>query len=821
MRKATIGKGAASASILAMTLALATPAAAQTGADTDGEEQDAALEENEAAERSNNNVIVVTAQKREENLQEVGLTVTALGEGALRERNIQSLADIAAAVPGLSYINSANNTPVYNLRGVGFYDTSLGSYPTTSVYLDQVPLPFPVLTNLTAFDLQRIEVLKGPQGTLFGQNSTGGAINYIANRPTDIFEAGIEASYGRFNHFVGSGYVSGPLADGLSARLAFRGEGSGPWQYSYTRDDENGRLENYAARLLVDWEPSDTLSFQLNLNGWLDKNEPQAVQYFAFNQQAITNVLPPVRNYPFVPDDSPRAADWSVENGMYRDLEFWQAALRGDWEFADGITLTSITSYIDFNQDGALDQDGINFQDIDLRFFYGDIQSFSQELRIANDDFSRFRWIIGANYSHDEVFYRENLVYGDGSGGNNQAPPNQIESSENFSDQVMDNYALFASADWDVTDDLTLKAGLRYTRAERTADICNLDGTLTPMGGPARRNFPVGGANRLFDFLADVFAPGNTYPDIGVIDDCFNLNDPDPQNVNENNLGPYQPGLFTASLNEDNISWRVGLDYNVNPDLLLYANVARGYKAGGFGNINAAIDFQFRPAVQESITNYEVGFKSTLADGMMTFNGAAFYMDYQDKQLRTKDINPIFGIIDALNNVPESHILGFELDANVTPGPGWNFGAAFTYLSSEIDTYSGISAAGVVADFAGTVIPFTPEYQIGVNGRYEWDISTNVSAFVAGQLTYSSETWAAIGGHPDATLDLAPDFNMTDYLLVDAQVGIRSEDGWRVMLWGKNLTSEYYWTNVVAGQDQIVRYAQRPAEYGITVGFDF
>ena len=162
------------------------------------------------------NEIIVTANKREENINRVGLSIAAVGQDALAERAIQSVADIAQAVPGLTYTNSANNTPIYTLRGVGFYDTSLGSYPTTSVYLDQVPLPFPILTTLTAFDLERIEVLKGPQGTLFGQNSTGGAINYIAAKPTSDLAAGVELSYGRFDSFVGSGYVSGPI----SARCA-------------------------------------------------------------------------------------------------------------------------------------------------------------------------------------------------------------------------------------------------------------------------------------------------------------------------------------------------------------------------------------------------------------------------------------------------------------------------------------------------------------------------------------------------------------------------------------------------------------------------
>lgn len=769
--------------------------------------------------------IIVTAQKREEKLSDVGLTISAIGSEQISERSIQSLADVAAAVPGLTYINSANNTPVYNLRGVGFYETSLGSYPTTSIYVDQVPLPFPVLTNLTAFDLQRIEVLKGPQGTLFGQNSTGGAINYIANKPSRQFQAGFEASYGRFDQIIGSAYVGGPLSDTVRARLAGRVENSGPWQYSYTRPgDKNGRAKNYAARFLVDWEPSDTLSFELNLNGWKDQNQPQAVQYFKFNQQAVTNVSPAVRNYPLSPM-TPRAADWSDENGMFRNLQFGQAALRGDWEFIAGITLTSITSYVDFKQKGALDQDGINFQDIDLRAFTGNIKSFSQELRVANSDDASFRWIVGANYSRDKVFYRENIVYGEGSGGNNFAgTPFAIESSENFSDQRMRNYAAFASGDLDLGDKITLKAGVRYTKAERIADICNIDGSLTgypgALGGPANRNFAVGGVNRLFDFLADAFAPGNNYPNIPV-GGCFNLNDPSPLNPQANPARPFEPGLFTAELSEDNISWRTGVDFKPNEDLLIYANVSKGYKAGGFGNINAAINFQFRPVVQESILNYEAGVKYQSPDRKFSINAAGFYMDYKNKQLRTKDINVVFGIIDALNNVPKSHIQGFEVEANAAPARGWNFGLAATYLKSKIDRYSGTSAAGVTADFAGTVIPFTPEWQIGANGRYEFDVGGSLKAYVAGQISHRSQSWAAIGGSPNPAKDLARDFIIEDFTLIDAQLGLKSDAGWRVMLWGKNLGSEYYWTNVVAGQDQIVRYVQKPATYGVTVGYDF
>ena len=137
-----------------------------------------------ANQAPDSNDIVVTANKREQRLNDVGITVAVVSGDALQNRQINSLADLANATPSLSFTNSANGTPVYTLRGVGFYETSIGAYPTVSTYVDEAPLAFPVLSSHSAFDLERVEILKGPQGTLFGQNATGGAINYIAAKPT-------------------------------------------------------------------------------------------------------------------------------------------------------------------------------------------------------------------------------------------------------------------------------------------------------------------------------------------------------------------------------------------------------------------------------------------------------------------------------------------------------------------------------------------------------------------------------------------------------------------------------------------------------------
>jgi len=156
---------------------------------------------------------------------------------------------------------------VYTLRGIGFYDTTLGAYPSVSVYLDQAPLSFPVLTKLTLFDIERIEVLKGPQGTLFGNNATGGAINYIAAKPTRELKAGVSLDYSRFNTFTTDAYISGPLTENLLGRLAVKVESGNGWQESISRPgDTNGAPKTYAARLLLDWHPFEALRIQTNLN---------------------------------------------------------------------------------------------------------------------------------------------------------------------------------------------------------------------------------------------------------------------------------------------------------------------------------------------------------------------------------------------------------------------------------------------------------------------------------------------------------------------------------------------------------------------------
>ena len=197
---------------------------AQGPATADGANRTAALDE-----------IVVTAQKRSERLLDVPLSVTAASGEQLAKQGVTQTAQLTKLVPGFTYQESNYGTPIFTIRGVGFQDGSFGAGPTVTTYIDQVPLPYPLLTRGAALDLERVEVLKGPQGTLFGQNSTGGAINYIAAKPTSDLSAGMTVGYGRFNDVSAEGFVSGPITSTLRARVAVRGEFADGWQRSLTR----------------------------------------------------------------------------------------------------------------------------------------------------------------------------------------------------------------------------------------------------------------------------------------------------------------------------------------------------------------------------------------------------------------------------------------------------------------------------------------------------------------------------------------------------------------------------------------------------------
>ena len=202
-------------------------------------------------------------------------------------------------------------------------------------------------------------------------------------------------------------------------------------------------------------------------------------------------------------------------------------------------------------------------------------------------------------------------------------------------------------------------------------------------------------------------------------------------------------------------------------------------------------------------------------------NGAAFYYNYTNKQLRSRTIDPIFGALDILQNIPKSSVRGGELELQARPTEALTLSASASYVDARIDQFTGVSESGVAANFAGTAMPYTPKEQYAASANYEVPLRSDLSGFLGGSATYQSSTYSIIGGNINPTGAYptgAPLFRIDGYTLVNLRLGVES-DKWRIFLWGKNVFNKYYWNSVNASNDAIVRYAGMPATYGITASY--
>jgi len=775
LAKYVLASGVAGAALLA-------PGAyAQDSQGSDKVDEQAAPDngEQDAQEPSKLGTIIVTAQRRSENLNDVGLSVAAASGDDLRDRGIAGLSDLTSIVPGLTFTETPYGTGVLTMRGIGFYESSMAATSPVATYVDEIPLPYPRLAAGATLDLERVEVLKGPQGTLYGQNTTGGLINYIAARPTDEFEAGINASVGRFLETDVEGFISGPLTPNLGARLAVRTRHSDDWQESVSRNDEHGKTDFTTARLLVDWDPAPGISFEGNINGFIDKSDTQAGQAIGLFPGVPSTVQPQELTATLIPAGDSRLADWTPGRDFARDNNFFQIALRSKFSLGENVDLIGITSYLEYNQNQFVDADGTALETADVTQ-EGDIKSFSQELRLQGEA-GPMRYVFGGNYSEDDVYDYTLFWIGDSSlsVGVPQLP---IRSTPTYSTQSSDTWAVFANLDYALTDKLTVQGGIRYTEQDRDFSGCiadSGDGTWAALFSAAY-GVPI--------------APGA----------CTTLNP-----------ATFYIGLHTDSLSEDNVSWRLNLNYEPNPNVLLYANVSRGYKAGSFPTVGGILSIQYTPATQENVLAYEAGAKLTLADDRVQLNGAVFYYDYTDKQFRGKIVDSFFGSIERVYNVPDSSVTGFEIDLQAAPATGLRFGANLAYTDSEIKSdFAGLTPIGTPINLKGETFEFTPKWALGANFEYEKPIGESLNGFFSMDASYQSDTHAGYGG-----LDT---FKIDSYTLVNARLGVRPPgEKWHAQLWARNIFDEYYITNANYLGEYAYRLAGKPATYGVAVGMKF
>ena len=765
---------------LAATL-IAQPAYSQSAAPMNEEPATATPTDSDAP----GDVIVVTAQKRSERLSDVPVSITAATGEQLAARGIDDVADLERIAPGFTYRQSQYGTPVFSIRGIGFYDEQVAASPTVTVYIDQAPIPYARMTEGASLDIERVEVLKGPQGTLFGQNSTGGAVNYIAAKPTSTLEAGFDASYGRFNDLSLGGFVSGPLTDTLGVRVAARYEHRDPWQVSITRDARNGERDFLAGRLLFDWQPTDRLTATLNVNGWRNTSDTQVGQPRGY---LPISPLPPtipqttaIRDalvaYPYPTRDSNRLADWDEGFSRERDDTFFQISGRLDYDLTDAIRVVSISTYSDLETLAPIDVDGTNVPSNQITQF-GDVSSFAQELRIEGSS-ERLTWVVGGNYQRDKTRDFQTVRL---RGSNAELAGIFFDGLDLLNEQNVRSFAGFASLEYEITDTLSLQGSARYTNENRDFAGCASDS---------------GGANgfRIPLSLVGVnVGPG----------ECFTI------------LPDGSSGLYEDDLDEDNISWRGSLNWKVTPDVLIYSNITKGYKAGSFGTIPAVNFQQFNPVTQESVLAYEAGFKATDIADIIDINGAIFHYDYQDKQIQGFVVVPPFGALSTLVNIPEAYINGAELDLTLRPAEGLRITAAATYIQSKVSDVALVSSPfGETIDARGEAFPAQPRWQLQADAEYSFPISSGTTAFIGAGGSWRSSTVAAFGSStgPQGTENF---FDIKGYGLLDVRAGFETGD-FRVQFFGRNVTNTQYWNNVTHIYDTYVRVTGFPVTYGVSL----
>jgi outer membrane receptor protein involved in Fe transport len=537
--------------------------------------------------------VIVTAQKREEAAEKIGMSITAAGGDVLRLRGVDSVADLPRLVPGLTIQQSAFNSTSITLRGVGFFNSDLATPPAVTIYLDEAPLPYPALTKLVAFDLERVEVLEGPQGTLFGQNATGGAVNYIAAKPTETFAAGVDATYGRFDRGLLGGYVSGPIGPHLTARLALQGQWGDGWQESITRPGGRlGRVRELQGRASLDWRPDDAFSSRLTLAVTHDGSDSLAGQFLAARSSIPALAIPGLLTFPVV--QKPRAADWTTarpdDNTAFpyaSDTNLQHLTWRNDLRLGNGLNLAALTSFARFRLAYGQDADGTPFHVTDGVDRAGKVRTLFQELRLSSVT-GGLIWLVGANYEHDDVSDDPLQFVGDNDTSSVflGVDPQAFADAISYPSRVRaTTYAVFGHFDYQAGDQLRLEGAVRFNSDHRTFDNCS------------------DAASEQFAHFWNAFR-GGAPPAIHA-GDCFTI---DPAN------GFRPVDNVHNVLDQNSASWRAGVDWTPRRNVLLYANASKGYKAGAAPTLAATNVDQFTPVPQESVLAYEAGVKASLFD---------------------------------------------------------------------------------------------------------------------------------------------------------------------------------------------------------------
>jgi iron complex outermembrane recepter protein len=722
--------------------------------------------------------VVVTSQKREQNLQDVGIAVTAFTGEQMNALGIKQSFDIAAFSPGVHISgNLAGQNVQFTIRGVTQNDFNDIVEAPNAVYLDEGYLAIAQAQTFAVYDVERVEILKGPQGTLFGRNATGGLVHYISNKPNfDEVEGYVDFTYGQYdtdanaNQYTVEAAVGGPLTDMLAGRFAMRynqqeaylknlypdgafGGSPGPGAGADLGDDDT-----LAVRATLAFQPNDTSAYSLSINH--SRTDVATGPYQSIPTIGVYNAGGELINVIDVAAGETRAgiaADGSDfgadtnDDGIidymgrlapgadlfgYKDpdgddftfssdfafedqghTENFGINLRGEWDLSAGVTLTSVTDFKDYDKLLFIDVDSAPVNQL-ANYAAVDAQSFTQEIR-ANGESDSARWVGG-------FFYLK--INNDADNG--LKVPNAVDVAVDATLKT-DSYSLFGQIEWDLTADLMLTTGLRIMQEEKD-----------------------------YEMAQGLYASSSNF------------------SIHQ---GARIQTLNTLKTDSSDTFWtgKIQLDYQANDDLLIYGGINRGVKAGSFNAPLAGTFFALPngnadiPYDEEVLLSYEAGFKSTILEGTTRFNGSVFYYDYNDYQAFL--FTGVGGVVinsDATN-------LGAELELQTSPAEGWDAMFSVAWFDAEVEDVPLRVGSTISRDVKPT---YAPELQVTALIRYEWVAMQGLMA-IQGDISYSDEFYYNLRNFDADKFD--------SYVLSNARLRWASNsEHWEGALSVRNLTDE-------------------------------
>ncbi len=690
--------------------------------------------------------VTVTARRREESLYDVPGSVSAFSEEQVRDLQATDMRRVQYSVPNFHFEKSDSSNAAVYLRGVGQNDSLPFVEPGVGIYVDGVYQARSQTAFLELFDIDRVEVLRGPQGTLYGRNSPGGAVKLISSQPTDEFEAYLEAGIGNFDLRTVNARVSGPLNDAGNVRgkIALSSTQRDGYSRNVTEGGRDGDTNTFAWRSTLVFEPTDRLSFEIGTDGKIEDPDRSLTP---IRRTSLTLFPDPVgapgAPITLLPTEEAFGDEYVVEGNAndFAKLETGALTVKGKWEFADNWRLESVSSYRKMTWDFLLDADNSPYPVLDI-FVSEEDEQFSSELLLGYEGESGFSFTGGLFYFHDYDIVLSS--FDDASAafsfGGFTLPVISVgvpTSGYGESRQETESFAAFASGTFPITEQTSLELGLRYTQDEKTVVRRGeffFDPTLT------------------IAFDRPPFLQGVGFPS----------------------------GVLEGSDTWDDITPRAVLTHQIDDQTTVYASAAKGFKSGGFPGRAFGVS-EFVPFDPETVWSYEAGIKAQRFNNRLNMTAAYFYSDYKDLQLNGFGQDPVTGnFVSLFTNAASATIQGFEFGLNASPTNSLSIDASLGYLDSEYEEFETL-VNGVLTDVSDRRLTNSPDWTafIGATQEFQLDngLLSRLHADVAYRDTFANESTDS----PFLSVDSATYLN--------AFVSIGSENGsWELRAGGTNLT---------------------------------